>query len=86
MILVLSLLFFTVILIIININVSWTGDLQFKLIDSFKNQMIKYKHQYFGIPLNKSICKENLEVIAEILNKNNIFVASRKFGSCSRDV
>lgn len=87
MILVLSLLLFTVILIIININISWTGDLPFKLIDSFKNQMIKYNHQYFGIPLNKNICKENLEIIPKLIKKgftvdnellNNTFICLRR--------
>jgi hypothetical protein len=37
-----------------------------------KNKFIKEKHRTFNVPLNFDICKENLEILANILNKNNL--------------
>ena len=69
----LMILMILMILIIISItNIRWTGDLPFKIVDLFKNNLIKWNHQYFNKPLNKKVCKENLETISDILNKNNI--------------
>ena len=55
-----------------HINIPWTGDLSWKLRDSLKNVYIKYKHKLLNKPLNKQICKENLELIAKILNELGI--------------
>lgn len=63
------LLFF---LIIINISIPWTGDIDFKLVYTFKNDYIKYKHKILGVPLNKKVCKKNLETIKYILDDLNI--------------
>lgn len=59
-------------LIIINISIPWTGDIDYKLIDLFKNGYIKYKHKKLNVPLNKKVCKENLEIIRGVLNNLNI--------------
>mgnify|MGYP006091337807 CR=1 FL=1 len=59
-------------LIIINISIPWTGGLDYKLIDAFKNSYIKYKHRTSGVPLNKKVCKKNLETIKDILDDLNI--------------
>ena len=62
-----------IILIVINIDIPWTGDLSWKLSNLIKNCYIKFlKHSILKIPLNKKICKENLETIARILNNLGI--------------
>jgi len=69
---IILLIIYTLLIILININICWTGDLQFKVKDTLKSILLKYNHKYFGKPLNKIICKENLETIAKILNENKI--------------
>ena len=59
-------------LIIINISIPWTGDIDYKLLDTFKNDYIKYKHQILNVPLNKKVCKKNLETIKYIFDDLNI--------------
>jgi hypothetical protein len=58
--------------IILNLEFAWTGNIKFKLINSLKNGYIKKKHTILNVPLNKKTCKENLEILAKILNDNNI--------------
>lgn len=72
MIIIISLLILLVLFSVINISIPWTGDLSFKLINCFKNDLIKIKHKILNVPLNKKICKENLEKISYILNKHNL--------------
>lgn len=60
------------IILVLYISIPWTGDIPFKLNDSLKNVFIKQMHKIFNKPLNKKVCKENLEILSKILNDNKI--------------
>ena len=60
------------ILLILFCPIPWSGDLSFCLKDSLKSVYVKSKHKYLNKPLNKKICKENLETISQILNNLNL--------------
>jgi hypothetical protein len=72
MIFIILLILFTFIILIINIPIPWSGDINWKIVDWFKNYIIKKKHNYSIKKLNKKIMKENLEIISKILNDNGI--------------
>ena len=61
-----------IIFIILNLEIAWTGNIKYKLINALKNSYIKKKHTILNVPLNKKICKKNLESLAKILNDNNV--------------
>lgn len=70
------LLFFTILILIIlilYIPIPWTaGPISWKLKDHVKNGYIKWRHKVLNKPLNKKVCKENLETLSKILNDNKI--------------
>jgi lipopolysaccharide cholinephosphotransferase len=72
MIFIILLILFTFIILIINIQIPWTGDINWKIVDWFKNYIIKKKHHYSIKKLNKKIMRENLELISKILNESGI--------------
>ena len=70
--LLIILVIFVLIILILYISIPWTGDLSFKLKDTLKSVYIKLNHKHMNKPLNKKICKENLEALSKILNDNKI--------------
>ena len=61
-----------IIVIVLIVELPWTGNIPFALKNTIKNLLIKEKHKTFNVPLNLTICKENLEIFASILNQNNL--------------
>lgn len=57
------------IIFIIFIELPWSGCISYSLKNLIKNRFIKLKHRTFHVPLNIDICKENLELVADILDK-----------------
>ena len=58
------------------VNLNWSNSSKkknYNYTDTLKNFYIKeVKHNFFGIPLNKKICHENLSLFHEIMKKLNI--------------
>jgi len=69
---ILIILIIFIIFIIFIIELPWTGNIPYSLKNNIKNELIKKKHTIFNVPLNINICKENLEIIASILNQCNL--------------
>ena len=57
------------IIFIIFIELPWSGCISYSLKNLIKHRFIKLKHRKLHIPLNIDICKENLELVADILDK-----------------
>jgi len=57
------------IIFIIFIELPWSKCISYSLKNLIKNRFIKLKHRTFHVPLNIDICKENLELVADILDK-----------------
>ena len=57
------------IIFIIFIELPWSGCISYSLKNGIKNRFIKLKHRILHVPLNIDICKENLELISDILTK-----------------
>jgi len=57
------------IIIVLLIELPWSDCLKYSLKNNIKNKFIKFKHRTMHVPLNINICKENLELFADILNK-----------------
>ena len=73
MILLTFLFIFILIILILYIPIPWSGsNISWKLKDHIKNAYIKYSHKKLNKPLNKKVCKENLESLSKILNDNKI--------------
>lgn len=63
-----------IILIILSIKINWCGthNPKYRLIDSFKNQIIKYSHRLKIRDLNTDVCYENLSIIHKAFSKSGI--------------
>lgn len=64
----------TAFLIIIFTELPWNGPHipKYSLYNYFNNMIIKKKHGYLNIPLNKEVCYENLAIIHDVFAKNDI--------------
>ena len=69
---IIAVLVIALIALVIFIELPWTGNIPYSLKNNIKNELIKVKHTIFNVPLNQNICKENLEIVASILNKCNL--------------
>jgi len=68
-----TIIFILIIILILYIPIPWTaGPISWKLKDNIKNGYIKWRHKVLNKPLNKKVCKENLETLSKILNDNKI--------------
>lgn len=61
--------------VILFIEIPWNGLSipKYSLHNHLNNIIIKTKHTYFNVPLNKNICHENLAIIHKVLNEHDIF-------------
>jgi len=64
---------FILIIILLFIPVSPTNGVSFRVCDYYRNKIIKTLHKYQIVPLNISVCEENLLLFNSIIKQFNIF-------------
>jgi len=70
-----DLIWIIIILIILFVELPWNGPhiQKYSLHNYLNNAIIKTKHGYLDIPLDKEICYENLAIIHNVFAKHDIF-------------
>lgn len=64
---------FLILLCVYYSEFNWNNMIPFSIHNFCKNFIIKQKHTYEILPLNKKVCYENLSIIHDILTEHNIF-------------
>jgi hypothetical protein len=56
-----------ILLVVAFVPFPWTGHLPYRYIDTLKNKMYKWRHLLFRVPLNRTVCADNLNSFADVM-------------------